>query len=529
MNFGAHQSNSVSPANGIALFPLATIFLLLTITLAVYVRANHVGEQDYWLDELHSLSGSAGLRKEFEELPHDEIVQSWPGFTSLQHDSNGSKVWHSMRDDSHPPVYFVLLNAWRRAFGDERSANRMLSVLASVLSLAPLLLCLRRDTKVFDKLFAVLVLALSFSHVTMAQQLRPYSLSILFVNLSFAFFILLGRARGAKSAGRNGLLAALYVSSLVGAMLTHYFAALPLAAHALYAICRFRGKVLATWLMCSVVAAIAWCVIWGPAFLDQWDFIQSQDWLIEQRADHVYRSLCRFLDLPIRLLFVHDRFAISLPRAAAGGLILVALLAAMARKKSNTSFLFACWYLIPAVACLAIDLTTDKQLLSHIRYTSTATAGLVGMVVSAAGIFSFRYRRALLGLVVVAMFATLPMPARTHPQSNTAAKLIQSEFQEGDLLVFDAIDWPKFWASRLYYVTAYNLPDDFGPFLVLREAPSSNTLEKIKTFNRLIVVSPRIDGVPNPDPDWFLFENKTQYIDGIGWVYLFVGPTRAGS
>ena len=41
-------------------------------------------------------------------------------------------------------------------------------------------------------------------------------------------------------------------------------------------------------------------------------------------------------------------------------------------------------------------------------------------------------------------------------------------------------------------------------------------------YDRIVVVSPRVDVIPNPDPNRFDHAGKTGYVYGIGFIHLFV-------
>ncbi len=57
--------------------------LLAATALASGLRLYGLGDQAYWLDELHSMANSAGRRGEFEALPHGVILEAVPRFPDL--------------------------------------------------------------------------------------------------------------------------------------------------------------------------------------------------------------------------------------------------------------------------------------------------------------------------------------------------------------------------------------------------------------------------------------------------------------
>ncbi len=156
--------------------------LLAVLILAGGIRFFALGLEDYWLDELHSMANSAGRRDEFENLSYGVILPHVDHATDLTERSTAAAVWRTLRHDSHPPVYFWLLLGWRRLFGDGEAAVRALPVVFSILSIIPVALVFRQWGKPMVGLCAALFLALAFTHIQMAQENRPYSLSILLVS-----------------------------------------------------------------------------------------------------------------------------------------------------------------------------------------------------------------------------------------------------------------------------------------------------------------------------------------------------------
>jgi len=521
---GAESDQATDPA--VMLLPGTFPLILTGVLLAIFsLRMYGLQYEDFWLDEIHSMSNSAGLRAEFEALPHGVILEPRPSYTRLTSKVSAADVWRGMEADSHPPVYFVLLMYWRRLFGDGEIACRMLPVLLSVLSIVPVALILREYGPPRAGLLAAIILALAHSHFHLAQQNRPYSLGILLVVMSYWFLARLDvRWKESSSRARTAWLIA-YGMTIYAAAVTHYFTCLAMLGQAVFVALRGRGRFIGAW--CATVAAsvMAFVLTWGPQLIGQLDFISTHVWIMENAPDHWLRTLLRATDLPIRLLFAHAEFSLSYSRSLAGALLLAGVLLILWRRRDAHALLFLSWYLAAVLAFAVIDLATDRQLLSHVRYVCVATPGLVGVVAMAL----FRLRPAVWRTAticfVLAVGLTLRLPTVSNPHNRLASQLIGERLQTGSLLVYDAIDWPPYWVSQIYHNVAYYLDDYVATpapdFVLLRDRPNAELRNAISAYEHIVVVSPRIDEVPNPIPGRYRLVDKTEYVRQIGFVDLF--------
>lgn len=506
---------------------LVWIGLLLAVVAAGVVRCNGLGAEDFWFDELHTLADSAARRGELEALPHGVVLRGVPRFTDLTPASTLASVWRGMAEDAHPPLYFVITHAWRRWFGDTEGAVRSLSVLCSLLTFIPLALLLGGTSWRRFSAAVLVVMTFSYADVFMAQQARPYALAMLPV--CWASFLLLrmeSRWAGPTCWIRVALAVA-YGVALLCAMLTHYFAALPLLAHAAYGLVRFRGRLLASWLAACLTAVGAWMLIWGPTFLLQRAMIADQPWLFEDRTNHLIRTLARGADLPIRLLFDHTHFTVSATRSISGIGLLLAAAWLMRRSKRRgprvaLPLIVALLYAVPTLILLVIDLGSGRQMLAHLRYAYFAWPGLVGLIALAVARLSHRGRFVAVAAFAVAAAFTLRLPTQRTPDARIAAAIIEQSSEPGDVLLYEAIGWPQRWSSRMYAEVSYHLREVDPPFVMLHEPPGDSLLQDLRTFDRIIVVCPRPGVNPNPLPGTFeLVQRPWGYIDQVGWIYVF--------
>ncbi len=504
---------------------LLVVGLLIAMAVAAGVRLYRLGSEDYWLDELHSLADSAASRGEFEAIPHGVILQSAPRFTELTPESTWPAVWRAMEVDTHPPTYFLFLLSWRRLFGDGEFAVRTLSILLSVLSILPVALILREYGRSRAALGVAVLLAVAFAHIHIAQEARPYSLGLLFVSISYYAFVKMEVGWNGFDRRKRILWGVTYGLAVYLAVLTHYFTVLALAGQAVVVAVRVRGTLRRTWLTIVMLAVVGFAVTWGRQWYGQLGNILSQDWLLEQRPDHALRTALRLADLPVRLLLAHERFQPNYAFSFVGAAVLVGGLTTLWHQRRREALVFAAWYLLPLLTFAVTDLVAQKQLLTHLRYTSIVTPALIGMIVLSAEGFRRPLRWAAVAGLSLAVLLTLKLPTQENPKNRMAARLIAGKADRGDLLVFDAIGWPPFWTARICHNVSYYLPDylqiPMPPRVLLRERPDAALKRQMARYERIIVVTPRIEEIPNPLPGQYELVDQAGYVDMVGFIYLF--------
>lgn len=506
--------------------------LLAAMALATALRFHALGAEDYWLDEIHSMVNSAGRRAEFETMPHGVILDEAPRFTDLTTDSNWAAVWRGMKADTHPPTFFLLLQSWRRLVGDGELLARVPAACFSILSILPVSLILWIHGRRGSAVLMAFILALSFSHIHVAQQCRPYSLGMLLVCAGYASLVKMDASWNELTRRQRFLWAAGYGLCLYLAALTHYFTILALLGVGMLCLVRFRGAVRRVCIGVALMAGIAFVITWGRQMIGQHELMSQQIWLYERHPRHLLRTLLRAADMPIRLLFEHQRFQLSWLSSIAGFVIVAGSFCILRRRRCPSVSVFVGWYLSVTVTLAAIDMLTGRQLLAHVRYISIAAPGLVGIMILAAT----RLRPALRWLVVstflVAALVTLRLPTQINPHNRLAAKLIAERVQPDSLLIFDAIDWQPFWVSQMYHNVAYYLaetmPGRLPPVVLLRDKPDIALLEEIKEYDHVVVVSPRVDKQPNPAADRYRLIDRTSYVRQVGRIYVFAQRETGG-
>lgn len=497
--------------------------------LACGLRLYSLGRFELWLDEIHSLLNSAAHRAKFEALPEGAVLGDAWMLDRLGPDSTPAAVWRDLRADSHPPLYFVILNVWRRVAGDGEFWLRVPAALFSVLSLIPLALAFRAFGRPWVGILAAAVLALCHAHIEMGQQARQYSLALLWTTLCLWLTArVVNRATG-EPARRLVMDCTLLGVCVLGALLTHYFTALALAGLGLHVIGVARGAARTGWLAAALIAAGAFAGLWAPSLFAQWSFIRSQDWLTDPAGDHVRRTLLRAAALPIRLMFFR-----GLPdwsgagiwiEAALGAALVAAALTIVRRRRVAESWAPAAWYGACVLTLLVLDLASGKELLSHVRYGVVALPGLVGLIAAAIGSLS---RRGITvgGLVLgLAFLLTLELPATDNPATRQVVAALQPAATARDVLVFDGTNWVGRWGWNNYLLVMHYLQPPPCDVMVINGPPDASVRAALAEYDSIFVVRPGGDPPENWTPATHRPGTRSPYAAGIGFVYRFLRGT----
>jgi uncharacterized membrane protein len=117
------------------------------------LRAVYLGKESLWLDESFS--------HWFSSRPLMELWTTVPLY------------------ETHPPLYYTILKAWRAAFGDSEAALRALSALAGTLTIPLVYILGRQAAGPLAGVLAAAMFALSPTHIYHSQEARPYALLVL--------------------------------------------------------------------------------------------------------------------------------------------------------------------------------------------------------------------------------------------------------------------------------------------------------------------------------------------------------------
>lgn len=205
--------------------------LPLLLLTAGGLRALLSSRSPLWADELFSLAIATGHSLEHPEHDADErqgdyLESSRPEPAThygryLQHDEPPAGIGRIVRaaflSDTNPPLYYVLVSVWTRAFGTRDGALRWFSILASLACL-PLLFALARRCGHARAAFpAVVLFGVLPVCVYYSTEGRMYSLVWFWTS---ALLLLTLRLRTTR---HPALLLSAWVATGTFGLLTHYF------------------------------------------------------------------------------------------------------------------------------------------------------------------------------------------------------------------------------------------------------------------------------------------------------------------
>ncbi len=360
------------------------------------------------------------------------------------------------------------------------------------------------------------------------REARPYSLGLLLVCTSFALVAWIEQGWQGWSKHRRVAIMCVYGLTVYLAVMSHYFTTLPLLAQAMYVVWGGRGPSRRVWLTTLVAAAALWWTSWGTAFLGQMSFIAHQPWLLEQTSGHVSKTAMRFCDLPVRLLFqVEARLfnveplALAAARVVVGAGVFLVFILIFRGRLTRTASMCLLWFGVPLVALTLADLLTQRQTLTHLRYTSIVVPGLIGVAALALERASRRVRLGVGGAGLLFAAFTLRLPIGWNPDVSQAVSLYEEVARSGDLVSFDAVDWPPHWAGRLYLLVAHDSTNPPLPCVMLQKAPSAELRRQMAAFSRIVVITPRSENTADAVPIGYRMAAQSSYVRGIGTIEAY--------
>jgi uncharacterized membrane protein len=164
-------------------FLIAAVFLL---TIGSALRVFHLGDRSLWYDEAVTANASRGTL---------------------------TQVLEETRQFSAPVIHPYILYLVERV-GKGPAAARAPSVLASLLAVLMMLAMVRVKISRNAALFSAAILAVSASQIRYAQEVREYSLAVLFATI-LIFALLSWEAAGSRSGHPILLYAALFIAPLI--------------------------------------------------------------------------------------------------------------------------------------------------------------------------------------------------------------------------------------------------------------------------------------------------------------------------
>ncbi len=208
------------------------IVVAAILAIAALLRFAAIGSKSFWVDEAYS--------------------------ATIARDTAREIILITARDDAHPPLYYLALSWWSRAFGTNDAALRALGALASTLTVAGTYWLGRRLGGRPVATVAAFLTAVAPFQVFAAQEARMYPLLGLLVLLSWVTLLI------AVDGKRWGWVA--YVASSTLALYTHYLALLVLLGQAIFVLVA-ASRTRQAWLV-SQLAIILLYLPWLGTFID---------------------------------------------------------------------------------------------------------------------------------------------------------------------------------------------------------------------------------------------------------------------
>ncbi|MBA3318017.1 MAG: glycosyltransferase family 39 protein [Gemmatimonadales bacterium] len=261
--------------------------IVLLFGVAALLRITLASRHGLWADEFFSLAMATGHSLEhpaaeavpvlgdFVESPEAVSATTWGRYLEHEHPPGPAArvVRAVLLSDTSPPLYYLLLYGWTRAFGTTDLALRLFSVMWALAAFPLLYLVGRRLGGRRVAVAACLLFTLAPASLYYSVEGRMYSL-LWFLVLATAWLSLRLHDRGVRPM-------ALPLWTLTGAagLLTHYFFAFVWAACLMW-LWLYPGRFPRRWLLAAAVGTGLLVLPWYlqvPASLGRWRITGS--WL----------------------------------------------------------------------------------------------------------------------------------------------------------------------------------------------------------------------------------------------------------
>jgi uncharacterized membrane protein len=182
-------------------------FLVALLLFAFLARLWDINRESFWADEGWTMLLAAG--------------------------PTPAEVVHTMVEDQHPPLYFVLARAAMDAFGNSATAIRMLSLFWSLVGVACAYRLAADHFGTVGGLMGGILLALQDNDILLGREARQYAQMAALALLCTLFYLRYARRPGRQT----GII---WFAASVALLYTHYLGALLLALQGLHALFMVR-------------------------------------------------------------------------------------------------------------------------------------------------------------------------------------------------------------------------------------------------------------------------------------------------
>ena len=522
-SFGVPQDDNTRPRFAHALV-LAAILLL-----AAALRFHDIARHSFWPDELFTLQTSSGHGLQHTRLTNAGLFTDPPDLLSLEHANSWSSVVTTLaRDDNHPPLYFLLMRAWRMIFGDSPAAVRALSAVFSIIAVALMYDVARRLHGQTAAVWAALIMAVAGPQIQFAQEARSY---MLLVTLGLAALDALVRIE--EDGPSNWRLIALG-ASVLGTMLSHYFAIAPCAAIGAYTLIRLRGRTRLRTFAALLMAAGLYLVLWGPfAWRQRANIATNNWWVIDIYPHHTWRTFFSAALLPMRFLTEPLRRAETAASIAAILYIAPPLFLLNRNPQHRRRDLFIWWlWLISTVAMVVtMDLVQGTRQTDFLRYTIVASPAIYAMLASVLSGLKPRWvAHAIPAAAVLTCLYGLPRayaePQTPKPDWRIPAALIAKEAKPTDIVLFFGSSPQDRGYTGFHYLALKYYAGDKLPrtLLFIARRPTDEEMARLRAATGVWLLLPTDTTLPDNFLPGFR-PGPEAHVWGLPGVQLWIPPS----
>lgn len=477
--------------------------LLVILAAGAFFRFVRLTDSSLWMDEFWSIELAQGRGSLHDDLPLNVIHYDQPDLTGLGKAAPWWEIFTHLQGVPHQPLYLVFLRWWMDVFGTSAAAARSLSAafsLAAILVLFDLAQLLHGPR---IALLSAAICALAIGQLEFAQDARCYPM-LIFFGLCCADVV----ARIEFLGPTRRRLIALPLCMLAAA-LTHYLCVGALAALAIYAAIRLRGRARIQTAAAFAIGLILILIIWIPLFAVQKRTLPSlaPSYLLEARIhDHAKLTLYRIIGLPSEFLFGEARGE-ALPSKLVLGIFLFTLMLPLLRLAFRRDLLlWVLWGFGTIGFVTAMDMTRQTTLVGYLRYTILASPGIYALI-AAFHWPRWTFIRDAVAITVVVLLAIVAIQRSidgvpSKEDWRTFARDLDAAATPDDLLVFynnDPYESPGTW----YMGFKYYVRNSHRPWLVLNGPAGADVLRQLASRRLVWLVGwfPQAQG-PRILPGW---------------------------
>jgi 4-amino-4-deoxy-L-arabinose transferase-like glycosyltransferase len=354
------------------------------------------------------------------------------------------------REDTHPPLYYMALSGWIRAFGTGEAGLRSLGAVASTLTVGGTWWLGRRLGGPMVGAVAAFLAAVAPLQILAAQEARMYPLLGLLTLWSWAMLVLALEKRPGAWIG--------YVLATTLALYTHYFAFLTLAGQGLFVLAAAR-RLWRPW-AASLLASAVLYMPWLPYLAQTYASGRGSPFFRPPVGAETLTSLLGLWAFGGHAFGFDGYFGGGVASVAAQAAVVVPFVALAAagavwlRRHPPALGVVMGYLAVPVALAFAVSLRQNIFYARYFSYVYPAFAVLLaaGMMRVAEVVAPAARRAAVLGLVLVSLGFSAPVlhdlytdPRLSHFDWRGAAGLLAREAGRDDLiLVIPAVGYLPF-------------------------------------------------------------------------------------